>query len=1277
VHPSGRGNGALALATVLGVGIAIGSTANLSAASARAAALRSPRRLGDAPSIEAGAVRRGSLPASVRVPIDVVLEPRNPAALAAFATAVSTPGDALYRHYIVTDQFASRFGPTTSTIKAVERYLGGAGLPPGQLASDHLSISLTASAGQLSKAFSTRFQRYRLPGGRIGFANVEPPLLAGAIASSIEDVIGLDTLVQEQPLALAGSTPSGPTTPRGPRPAPTSAPASGPQPCAAAKTNASASGSFTANQLASAYDFSSLYRAGDEGAGIRVAVYELAPNLTSDISGYQSCYGTDAKVIYTKVDGFNETGGTVAEPALDIEDVIGLAPKALIDVYQAPNTSTGVYDNYKAIFDDDSAKVVSVSWGICESYAGQTAIADQGVLFEQAATQGQSVLAAAGDSGSEACFQTNSSNQSLSVQDPASQPYVTAVGGTAITAIGPPLTQTVWNNNSSHAGAGGGGISASYGMPSFQSGAATSLGVINSDSSGAPCKAPAGSYCREVPDVSGDASPSSGYVFYVGGTWETVGGTSAAAPLWAAFTALADGSRTCGGTSLGFANPDLYAAASIAYASDFDDITQGNNDATGANGGLYPATTGYDMASGLGTPIGGPLAATLCSFTSASHPHTLYAAPTPEGAGTCAAPANACSLAVALVEATPRSTIALASGQYVGTWAISKAVTLKGASESTTTLDGNNAGTVLQAYPKSAATVSIKDLTIEHGEGSSCAQAASGGGLCVATGSVTVTDTAFEDNTAGSAGYGGAIANDGAGTLTVAGSTFTGNSATQYYGEGGAIDNAGGGKLVVTDSTFTDNVASLEGGAIDSGDRGTGILSVADSSFVDNKATGAGGAIDNGDRGGHGTATVADSTFESNSSGAGGGAIDNGAGTGRGWLTISDSTFADNATGTAAKNGHGSGGAIDNGDYLGIGITVVTSSTFDDNSSPGYPTLSNGQHGKNPASTLALEADILGGAPAGSKQCHGKLTDDGYNVSDDASCSFTKGTSVSASPSLDAYLGALGADGGRTETIPLQASYAAPSSGDPAYGTVARSVDTLKIVGSTIKKTSVTICSTRDQRGDSREAPGCNMGAWGGWSTVGLTASASTPVVAQAITYTAKVSTGESSFSGPVDFELNSAGTEAASCGSGSKPFNSHTHSATCVLGWPVAGSHTLYASWPGDTIEPFSIASLAVDVGKAETSTSLRTTTSEPVASQPITFDTKVVAVAPGAGAPTGTVWITDGTHKCEVSLVSGAGSCQITETAAGAYSFKATYGGHASFDSSVSSILKITVAS
>ncbi|MGH9016824.1 MAG: hypothetical protein ACRDY1_03665, partial [Acidimicrobiales bacterium] len=203
----------------------------------------------------------------------------------------------------------------------------------------------------------------------------------------------------------------------------------------------------------------------------------------------------------------------------------------------------------------------------------------------------------------------------LDVDDPAAQPEVTGVGGTDLTNVDGPV-ESVWNaplNDSVTLpeGAGGGGISSVFALPAYQA------GIVGTSSNGA-CGAPAGSGCREVPDVAASADPSNGYVIYYDGSWTAFGGTSGAAPLWAAVAALA---VALNGTPqpLGNLNPDLYALAA-AGQPDFNDVTTGDNDFTDTAGGTYAAGPGYDMASGLGSPQGTNLATDLNPFAITTQP---------------------------------------------------------------------------------------------------------------------------------------------------------------------------------------------------------------------------------------------------------------------------------------------------------------------------------------------------------------------------------------------------------------------------------------------------------------------------------------------------------------------------------------------------------------------------------------------------------------------------------------------------------------------------------
>ncbi len=550
---------------------------------------------------------------STPIDVTVTLEPRDPAGLASYATEVSTPGSSLYRRYLTVAGFRRRFAPTMTQIHAVDASLASHGLAPGTVSANGLAIPVTATAGALGRAFSLSFQRVTLASGRVAFANDQAPRVDVSVAPLIEGVVGLDNLSQAQPLGLAR-----PATGDGHLAVTARVATGGPQPCSTAVSNASKDLVYTANQIASAYRFSSLYGAGDEGAGQTIGLFELEPYASSDVAAYKSCYGTGTLVADVPVDAVvTGTGSGSGEAALDIEDVIGLAPQAKILVYEGPNSPTGVYDTYNAIVSTDRADVISTSWGECESDEGSGAADSENTLFEEADAQGQSVFAAAGDEGSEDCYDDPSSVQpdrSLAVDDPASQPYVTGVGGTSMTALGPLPTQTVWNDNCAGGPCGGGGgVSTLWAMPPYQSGAPSSLNVLNAYSSPGPCAAPSGTDCREVPDVSADADPGTGYLIYYSGGWTGIGGTSAAAPLWAAFAGLVNASSRCDGTTIGFANPVLYKAAASEYSSDFSDIASGENDITASNGGKYPAGPGYDMASGLGTPNGSTLPGALCS----------------------------------------------------------------------------------------------------------------------------------------------------------------------------------------------------------------------------------------------------------------------------------------------------------------------------------------------------------------------------------------------------------------------------------------------------------------------------------------------------------------------------------------------------------------------------------------------------------------------------------------------------------------------------------------
>ena len=542
-----------------------------------------------------GAHATGTLPRSTEVRATVALAPRDPAALAAYASAVATPGSGSYHRYLSVPEFAHRFAPAASEVAAIRARLRSRGLTVGAPGANGLSLPVTATAGVAAAAFRTQIERYDSATGTTGYATASPQGLAASLGSGVQSVVGLTTVAPKGSLIMrpaakpsTAAVHADVATATTATPAAAAAAAAGPHPCAAAKASASVNNVYTADQIASRYGLSSFYAAGDEGHGVTIALYELEPFSASDIAAYQSCYGTSTNVQVESIDGGAGTGAGSGEAAMDIEDVIGLAPQANIRVYEGPSNGAGAYDTYSQIVADDAAQVISSSWGLCEALEGSAGQVAENTLLQEAAVQGQTFLAASGDLGSDDC-----GNHQRSIDDPGSQPYATSVGGTTVHSTG----DSAWNNAF---GATGGGASEFWAQPSYQAGHAQPQAAVSCG---------AGTTCREVPDVSADADPNTGYLSWWNGAWHVVGGTSVAAPTIAALVALTDASPVCAGRPVGFLNPSLYALASGAHASDLFDVTSGSTTFDSVGG--FAAAAGFDMASGLGTPAAG-LGAALC-----------------------------------------------------------------------------------------------------------------------------------------------------------------------------------------------------------------------------------------------------------------------------------------------------------------------------------------------------------------------------------------------------------------------------------------------------------------------------------------------------------------------------------------------------------------------------------------------------------------------------------------------------------------------------------------
>jgi subtilase family serine protease len=492
-----------------------------------------------------------------QVSLTVVLSLRNQAELTDLINRLSNPLDALYGQYLTPEEFKARFSPTADDIASVVQYLVSKNLVMSESTSN--TIKVTGSVRNIEKAFNLEMHQYTDSKSRITFAPNNDPEVSNPMAGKIVGVLGLNNFTtfvahRHRRLNSNGAAPIG----------------SGPN------------GGLSPSDIQKAY---SVTVGSNNGAGQTLALMELDGYAASDISTYSSQFGLPQTPTLQNVlvDGYDGSAGQGAdEVTLDIELMMAVSPgPSKILVYEGVNNETGPLDVYSKIADDNLAKQVSTSWGSPENQNTDASLQAENTVFMQFAAQGQSLYAAAGDAGA------YDDGSTLSVDDPASQPYVTATGGTtlAINSDGTFKSESSWGlTNQGQSQGGGGGISGKWPLPSYQTGLSSASN--NGSSSN-----------RMVPDISLDANPQTGYAIYVGGSWNVYGGTSCAAPLWAGFTALINQRRVnTGQPVLGFANIPIYQAAqSTSYSQLFHDVTDQSTNL------FYPAVTGYDLSTGWGS----------------------------------------------------------------------------------------------------------------------------------------------------------------------------------------------------------------------------------------------------------------------------------------------------------------------------------------------------------------------------------------------------------------------------------------------------------------------------------------------------------------------------------------------------------------------------------------------------------------------------------------------------------------------------------------------------
>lgn len=454
-------------------------------------------------------------------------------------------------------EYISRHSATPEDLAKIEKFAHEHHLSVVEVNPASRKVVLAGTISHLTAAFSTELHHYEHNGdhfrGRSGYLHVP-----NEVDQVVEGVFGLDNRPQARP-HFRMAKPTGGT------------PQARPQ-------------GFTPPQLAQLYDFPT----GADGTGECVALIELGGGYNDqDLTTYFQQLGiAKPQVTSVSVDGgTNSPGdpnGADGEVALDIEVVGGVAPGAHIAVYFAPNTDRGFLDAITQALHDTThnPSVISISWGGPEANWTSQAMTTMDQACQTAAALGVTVCAAAGDNGSS----DGVNDQKAHVDFPASSPNVLGCGGTRLDASGSQVSdEVVWNETASGEGATGGGVSDFFPLPTWQAQAQIPPSVNNQHVG------------RGVPDVSGDADPTTGYQVYFDGQSVPIGGTSAVAPLWAGLIALINQKR---GKAVGYLNPYLYQNyQQLSQSKALRDVTSGNN-------GSYSAGPGWDACTGLGSPDG-------------------------------------------------------------------------------------------------------------------------------------------------------------------------------------------------------------------------------------------------------------------------------------------------------------------------------------------------------------------------------------------------------------------------------------------------------------------------------------------------------------------------------------------------------------------------------------------------------------------------------------------------------------------------------------------------
>lgn len=505
----------------------------------------------------------GNLSSSQTLQLVIALPLRNQDELNQLLVDLYNPSSPSYHHFLTVDQFTAEFGPTQQDYDSVINFAKANGLTVVATSPNRVNLQVTGSVASIQSAFHVNLGVYQHPTeNRTFYAPDKEPTTSLGI--SLWHVAGLDNFSIPHPAGLthnpqSSGSKSGATTGSGP------------------------SASFLGSDMRAAY-----YGGTLTGSGQYLGLLEY---YGTDLADLQTYY-TNAKQTYPgsiitllSTDGTStscvdsKAGGKCddTEQTLDMTQALGMAPGLSGLTMFVGSTDAAIFNSM--------ATHTPLAYQLSSSWTWSPADPNtDNPYFEEFAAQGQNLFQAAGDNSK---WTTSGTASEIY---PADDVYVTSVGGTDLStaaAAGAWSSETAWSDS-------GGGISPDkFAIPSWQTTAA------------AGCASCSQSY-RNGPDVSANAN----FTYYVCADQTTCtaneyGGTSFAAPLWAGYLALVNQQRAANSdTPIGFINPTLYSIGTgSSYDANFHDITSGSNG--------YSATTGYDLATGWGSPNGTTLLNTL------------------------------------------------------------------------------------------------------------------------------------------------------------------------------------------------------------------------------------------------------------------------------------------------------------------------------------------------------------------------------------------------------------------------------------------------------------------------------------------------------------------------------------------------------------------------------------------------------------------------------------------------------------------------------------------